>query len=450
MAHTLKIIKVTPADVESDIVDLGTILSGYVPKSLSLAKVLGNPNAALTETAYYICDKASIALIETEINDIEWAFAQARNHQKTGAGNRYYVKFQADGSGSIWRSEILDGKVTFNRNTLDYEWIAKQLTVGVIWTRRAWWEDNSEDELELSNVNQVTPATGGVQVDNHDDGTHANFVVIASTQVEGALPAPCRISMKNDTGGTQSYYNIYVGLSTYSATAFEHIIEGEAGTGFTSTPASGSASGGSVGRKAMSSSWGVLYWTLTGTQMEYAGGRYFRLLMRTDGDPPENTYIRTSIVGLWESDTILLDYGITADYEMHDLGVVQIPPGLAGVTDISGLNLRVEVKNSAGGDIDIDYIQMTPLDSYLNLTSSVSALLTSNYIIVDDGVKNITYREDTSGDKMSRHVRFGDHIYLWPGVAQRLIFLSSEHTGASDIATTMNVSVHYRQRMLTI
>ena len=448
MAHTLKIIKVTPADVESDVVDLGTILSGYVPKSLSLAKVLGNPNAALTETAYYICDKASIALIETEINDIEWAFAQARNHQKTGAGNRYYVKFQADGSGSIWRSEILDGKVTFNRNTLDYEWIAKQLTVGVIWTRRAWWEDNSEDELELSNVNGS--GNGGIQVDNHDDGTHENFLDIASDQVDGVLPAPCRISMKNDTGGTQSYYNIYVGLSTYSATAFEHIIEGEDGTGFTSTPASGSASGGSVGRKAMSSSWGVLYWTLTGTQMEYAGGRYFRLLMRTDGDPPENTYIRTSIVGMWESDTILLDYGVTADYEIHDLGVVQIPPGLAGVTDISSLALRIEVKNASAGDIDIDFFQLTPLDSYLHLNSSIGTGLTSNHIIVDDGIKNIAYEEDTSGDKMSRYVRYGDHVSLWPGVAQRIIFLSSESDGASVIATTMNVSVHYRPRMLTI
>lgn len=454
MAHTLKIIKVTPADVESDVADLGAYLNEYIPSSLSLEQVMSDPEATITETANYYCDKATIALIETEINDIEYAFAMSRYHYNSGAGDRYYVKFQTDGGSKIWRSEITDGRVKYDKKAMDAEWITKMVTVYVIWTRRAFWEENSETELELSNINQAVPATGGVQVDNHDDAAEDNYVDIAAAQVVGVLPSPARITMKNDTGGALGYRDFYIGHSVYEPSNFTHVIEGESFTGL-SNQVDANSSAGNFGRDALGSSYSSYNIDITGAQLDYAAGRYFRVLGRLAtglqfADVYVKLYIRYSSTLIWEGDAVNVIPNAAAGMDLMDLGIIQLPPALAGRTGFATLNLRMDAKCASGGNFDLDFIQLTPLDSYQHLQQTASYSLDNNAYVVDDGIYDDSYAIDTAGDLYPLYVPHGDHIYLHPDKAQRVIFLIQRSNGDVTIADTIDVRVYYRPRVITI
>ena len=451
MAHTIKIIKVTPAAVESDVVDIGSYLNEYIPSSLTLEAVMSDPEATITETATYYCEKATIALIETEVNDIEYAFAMARYHYNSGAGDRYYVKFQTDGGSKVWRSEIVDGRVKFDKKALDWEWTTKMVTVRVIWTRRAFWEENSESEIELSNINQAVAATGGVQVDNHDDAAEDNYVDIAAAQVVGVLPTPARLQMKNDTGGALGYRDFYIGHSVYEPSNFTHVIEGEDFTGLTPT-VDANSSDGNYGTDPISSAYSVYNIDITGTQLDYAAGRYFRVLARLWRVQYEDTYVKMAIryssTLIWQGDAVNIRPG--TEFRLVDLGIIQLPPALAGRTGFATLNLRMDAKCASGGNFDLDFIQLTPLDSYQHLQQTASYSLDNNAYVVDDGIYDDSYAIDTSGDLYPLYVPHGDHIYLHPDKAQRVIFLIQRSNGTMIIADTIDVRVYYRPRVITI
>lgn len=451
MAHTLKIIKVTPADVESDVVDIGTYLNEYVPSSLSIDAVMSDPEATITETAIYYCDKATIALIETEVNDIEEAFAMARNHHNTGGGDRYYVKFQTSGGTNAYRSEIVDGRVRFDSKTLDYEWITKMVTVRVVWTRRAYWEENSETELSLSNGNGS--GTGGVSVDNADDGNQDNYVGLTGSAITGALPTPLRITMKNETGGGIDVKNIHIGLNTFNASSFTHVIEGEDATGLSSSPANASASDGNYGRRSLGSSYTAIYWSITGAQLEYANGRYFRVLASLFNQTPVgDTWIRLKVLYsstlLWVGEAVHI--GSVVRPRLIDLGIVQLPPTLGGSWDMAALRFQLEAKCSVSGDLDLDFLQLTPTDSYQHLKQAGSYSVDNNAFVVDDGVYNRVYGENTSGDKYPLWVGHGDHLYAHPGKNSRLIFLWDRSNSAMTLSDALTARVYYRPRVLTI
>ena len=116
---------------------------------------------------------ASLATQQAAIRNINKAFEAAQRRRKTGIGDRVYIKFKEDGDSDTYRSELwasnpkdIPGKVTILPVTMSkriFEAFAAQVQIS--WSRRGYWENNSETELALAN-NSGAAATGGRQIRN--------------------------------------------------------------------------------------------------------------------------------------------------------------------------------------------------------------------------------------------------------------------------------------------
>ena len=127
----------------------------------------------VTESATVRVIASSLATQQAAIHNLNLVFEAAQRRRLTGIGNRVYVKFLEEGDTVTYRSEIwaaqpheMPGKVTVMPVTMSkkiFDSFAAELQV--IWTRRPYWENNAETELELSNNSQVA-ATGGCEILN--------------------------------------------------------------------------------------------------------------------------------------------------------------------------------------------------------------------------------------------------------------------------------------------
>lgn len=127
---------------------------------------------------------SNLATQQAAIRNITLAFEAGQRRRLTGIGDRLYVKFLEEGDTVTYRSEIwaaqpnqMPGKVSIEPITMSkpiFDAFAAQLRV--TWTRRGYWENNAETELELANGSGAA-ATGGRQIRN----PHTAAVFSAST-----------------------------------------------------------------------------------------------------------------------------------------------------------------------------------------------------------------------------------------------------------------------------
>lgn len=116
---------------------------------------------------------ASLATQQAAIRNINLVFEAAQRRRLTGIGDRVWIRFLEEGDTVTYRSEIwadqphqMPGKVSIEPVTMSkkiFDSFAAQIRV--TWTRRGFWENNAETELELSNNSQVA-ATGGCAIRN--------------------------------------------------------------------------------------------------------------------------------------------------------------------------------------------------------------------------------------------------------------------------------------------
>lgn len=398
-----------------------------------------------SETIEIMFDNTSKTALQAQVESINRLLDLAKRRQTRRNGVRVYLKFTVDGDSATYRSEVLSGRLELGEDALrHYANIKVQARLYV--NRRFYWEADDETELRLSKSN-VSATTGGVTIYNHDDGGtgHDNWVQITAAQVDGELPCPLRLTLTNNSGASQAYRNFHIGTNAFSDPAnFDHILEGEDGSGGTVTSDS-SCSGGS---KLANNSWtgtNLVQLTIGGAQLQKAGGRWFRLLMRV-ASLTSSCYIqpqiRTSdgLVILYTGEEVLVNSAVP----IVDLGSVPLPPSASAGVSWADMKLTLSMRAVGTAGIQIDYVELMPTDSYANFTQ-LGYSIPNNGVITIDGIEGVIH---SAGFPIYSAPL--PTVWVWPNQLQRLIFTHDETTGPVSIDNTILVRAYYRPRRLTI
>jgi len=406
------------------------------------------------------------AVARAAIRSIEALLRQAEEWQRRRVGAAVYVVYGPQGAeaSDLYRSEVLSGRVELSDSALKAGYLDEGLVeILVVWTRRFYWEANSETELSLTNGGGS--GTGGQTVYNHDDAGagHDNYVAIAAGDVAGVLPTPARLAVTNSLNDANSKTRtLWVGHNAFSEPAsFAHILEGEDDTeGAVQVDAT--CSGGNFQRVVMGASEVLLFsWALSTTQLTYCASNWFRVLCRFANLPAANAHVRLKLDRAGAGSTIIWSgplVNLSDELSIQELGTLQLPPFLTGGTAAACYLQIFGYADSGTPNIDIDFLQLTPLDSYRQFTSSVLYVVYNDRLVDDEpaGYLYVDTPATPANGRQGGTVSIGSQILLWPSRAQRLYFLQRAWTSGAPtdelaaIDRTLTVRVYYRPRRLTI
>jgi len=412
----------------------------YFPATATLRDGAYQP---VTETAE-VNLRGTAAAIRATINSLETLLRKAAQRQATGAGDRVFVDY-APVSEAAYRSEVLDGRVVWTtepglRRLGDTN---PTVRVAVIWTRAPGW-DGGENELQISAAGH-TAGTGGQPLLNNPG--NGNWLQIAAAQIGGNLPAPMRLELTNNTGGSVTYYKLFLAVNANSDPAnLVHFLQAEARTAGGTVTADGSCSGGSKLAFTPAASPITFTWTLPAADLARTKGRRARLLARF-AFCTGPTYVTPAIqnaagVTVWTGDEVAL--GALAGESWQDLGIVPLPPG-GYAAGYGGMLLALTFRGAAVTELDV--LQLTMLDSYRAFAIPSVAVANAS-IVVHDGMEGLAYVL-TGAAKAPLATTFGGALLLEPGVINRIYVLYQTSTGA-PIGGGFSAKVFYRARRLTV
>lgn len=420
------------------------------------------PHAAysnVNEQADFWVTGISGASVMTQLRNVQRLFALARRYQERRIGTQVFVEFGPEGGGALYRSEILGGHAELDEAALDWQWVGVTVQVRLGWTRRFFWEASSEAEVALTNGNG-NQVTGGLNIFNCSDGSGSspnvrhNYVEIATSGVSGDLPSPPRLQFKN-TYATQRTAQVFVAHNVRSAPAsFAHTLEAEAATGGTNQ-ASGTASGGNYKDTAsFSTSALLLTWSLSTAFLDTCLGNYFQVLARLVGSfSATDVWVQLKL--LIESTTVLWEgpwVNLKAFFAIQELGALQLPPALAGLTGVYPLQLALYGKKESGSTtLSIDFLQFDPLDGYRRWVPA-GFNLGQNATLYDDMRAGQVYTDGwATAGKTPHYAGEGAPILLRPNEVQRLYFLATSSVASTaEIDRSAQVRVYYRPRRLLL
>lgn len=457
MAHALSI---TDGTTTVSLTGSGVFLTQYVPtaptvRTTSLRGLDGDDVGSpayenVTETIELLPYGSSTATLQAIVNGIERLIDYAQQRQKYRTGARVYLQLQVDGEASAYRSEILYGQFEPAEEALSI-WGNYQFPARLHITRRYFWE-GALTELQLSTSNS-SAATGGKTIYNHDDSDagNDNWVQIAAAQVGGAIPAPLRLTLQNNTGSAQGYRNIYMAVNAYSDPAnFTHILEGESVvSGYGTATSLSTCSGGQYVLRALTAGTVQMHWNLSSTLLQDTLGRDFRILMRMTAAPSVAVYVTASV---WDKDGLIpLAYGdevcvTSSSNAIVDLGTLALPPG-GYTTTYGGARLVLILRTAGSTNFNIDFFQLTPTDSFRRLYQRGYNAGANSYII-DDGIEGYTILQESSID-YAIYAVYDSPLTVFPNRTQKIIILHDEGS-SSDIANTFAIRAYYRPRRLTV
>lgn len=407
----------------------------------------------VTESASVILS-GSASEILAQARAVETLFPVEEAQRRT-ASTPVYVEFCIQDSGPLYRAEILVGRVEWPNRPVGPHLAGGAAELLVSWTRRYFWEDTTLHTVPLSNGNG-TDVTTGLTIWNHNDGHagHDNFVAVAGAHVQGVIPAPARVELLNNTDADYALRNIYIGHNVQATPgALDAVIEGETSTAFGATVSDGASSGGSFRR----ASWGgaqdhtslLFDWTLSRTLLGHTQGNAFRLLARFANAPSGPVYAKVSLrYPAHTPITVLQETGeVLLGGRLADLGILRLPP-IAPSANSVALALVLTVRSAGSGALDVDFIQLTALDSWRHV-QQLGYVLEADDRVIDDGGEAVTYGEEPGGDHVPIYAGYGQPVHLWPGADQRLSVLWDEE-GGMNIARTFAMALRYRPRRLTL
>lgn len=395
----------------------------------------------------------SAANLQTAVRNLEGLLVTADRRQRTGLGARVFLQVQFDGEASAWRSEVLAGKLELPQAPDQWGALKIEGVLGI--TRRNYWE-GPRTQIALTNGNG-TNNTAGLTIYNHDDGdaTNDNYLQIAAAAVTGAMPAPLEIELENTSGGSVNFSNIYLANNVFADPAnLTHIIEGESrDSGYGSIVANGASSGGNYNEVSFTpASAGVMLYSLAAAQLQKMAGRWFRLLARfhfLSGDAIVQARIMDSTGTriLYAGPEVQPNSG--ALYHLYDLGALPFPPG-GYSTGWGALKLSLRFSTGVAGTstADLDFLQLTPTDSFRHLRMFTYPV-PNNDLVVDDGIEGLAYVSLSAAPAPLVAPR-GAPLMVYPGVLQRVYVLADEQNNAVNIARTWAVRMWYRPRRFTL
>jgi hypothetical protein len=442
----------------------------YVPRSPEFSAVEFAPETVLdggevtavtrrniTEQCMVTIVADTMALVQAALAEIEALFMKAIEYQNKRGGSRVWVELATDDV-TVYRSEILYGRVELGAHPLRYLSKGPALAATLIWRRRYYWE---AAEVAVTVTNTHGSGTTGVTVYNYLDAMHHNYVDIASTQITGQMPTPARIEFKstflNDVMG-----NLFIGHNVYAdPNTLVPILECEGartavGGVYTDATCSDSTWMQYLLVNLTATRTALMTWQISSTNLSYFRGRFFRLFLRCQAKPSAGVYVQAKVllqVGAEQVAAAGQETLLNENEQLQDLGVLQIPPYLMGDTGILfGVDLALYGRARGAGTLGADFLYLMPLDGYRELRPRVLANM-YNITLIDDGMTDNLWAEGygtLSNERMGTYYGMGPRIMLVPGRQQRLHFLQSSTVGGSEIARTGEVVVKYRPRRVTL
>ena len=395
--------------------------------------------------------------VHDQINEFEKVLNLAARRQRLRAGEQVFLHFNTDDEVTVWRSEVLAGRVELVEGTLA-EWANVKATIRLHITRRFYWETTTDQELKLKNGSVGSYQVGGVTIYNHDDGTtgHDNWVDIQGSGISGMLPTPIKVVATYTGSSNLDSTDFWLALNNVD-TSIQHVIEGETSTSGGTVVSDSTASNG----QAMQNTWsgavsgGIGYtFTLSGAELTKLAGHYYRILARFSTPPASGAGVRMyPAIGVPANPVITTlaqggEVSLDGD-ELVDLGVLPLPPGLDNTT-YSDMGLFLHYRADAAGSMSLDFLHLSPAHSTLHLKQN-GYYLVANDLMVVDGIRRLSYIDFKSPPTGAWPILrpYGDWLYVWPGEDHRLTLLVAEGSTAA-IDLTMKIQVYYRPRRLTV
>lgn len=400
-----------------------------------------------------VTETAEISLSGTATNiratqtAIERLLEHARVRQRTEAGPKVFVEYEAVTGDPYYRSEVLTGRLMWSQNPglRRLSDATPKVMFSVMWTRRWFWE-GAETQLALTASGTGTATTSAVTVYNNDDASASatNWIGIASTQVAGTLPAPLKIEIKQADVTTRAWRDIYLANDVWAdPTGLDPFLLGSEATGGATVSWTG----------AVAHTTDRWVWDLSAGKLTDFAGRWWRILVAPSGNFTGNVYLKAWIKAhdggvydaIWEGDEVWT----ANDNVIYDLGSAPIPPGGYDAA-LGNVALVVTVRASETGSGAIDFVQVTPQGWGQYRTVRIPAFQRAqNDLLVDDGIEELCYVVDVASGTRFRQARpEGQPLQVWPNRTQRLRLLMSglgwENTW------TFAVRAWYRPRVVTI
>lgn len=439
----------------------GAYIAGcsYVPQTAKIADpgdIVGNRDVTVAESAEVVLT-GTAAQIVAQARAIETMLGNAA-HIGWMASQRVYVNYRAESSGDVYRSEVVGGRVEWPDAALTPRLASGAVAILVIWERRYWWEDILT-AIGLKRTG-VTKTTSGVTVYNHHDSTtHENFVDIEGADIGGAIPAPLKLWLEA-VGALASSRFFLSGNVFHTPASWQAVYEGEDQTSTELTHPAATVDANSSGGYYQRCSWTTsvshtdkaFIWSISATQLQYAAGGWFRVLMRLANAAPANCYVQlrvmfdssTPLTTLWEGPEILLD----SSRQLQDLGSVQLPPGYV-TGNPTALALVLSVRHTGTNQLDVDYIHLCGPDGVHRFEQQGYELAAGD-LVVDDGPNDAVYIQTYGGYTQHFFIDYPPPLMAWPGRDMRVRLLFDNAVGNSVIGDSVKVYAFYRPRRLTV
>lgn len=382
------------------------------------------------------------------LDSIERFQALAHRRTETKLGEKVYIKVKMISDSNYWKSEVLTLKVTPNADSFT-SLPQSKLSITIDITRRYYWE-SIYSTITTSNIITTPPA-----INNHSDTTHANYALTNGTTVEGSLPAPVVISVKNNSGTDVVFKTAHLAIATHLPIAsFKHDYQGENSIWPTPTvTADATCSNGNRGDLAIVAGSGLAYsWNLSVSNVYGFGGQYFRAIARFK-DNLINAYLKLStgivISGVyyptWVGDEVQAD----SNSNIVDLGMAQIPRA----NYQAGLNYNaafgIQYRTTISTTLKLDFLHMYPADSYKKIEQPTSFSLAQDDYLVDDSKNDETFALTNTGTlKQNIFESLGNQLFLYPGKINKIFVLIAEPLHV--VSRNFELSVAYYPRRLTL
>jgi len=465
MAHALGLAVALADSNLTSLSTAGALLLEYTPGTPGLAleeaeasgdggEVLGVALRNVTESCRIMFYDHGGVTAEERLRAVEGLFRAAERRQMTGLGLRVYVRRLLDGESVAWFSELLAGRIGLGAGTLAYDLGNNQVEATLVWTRRFYWEYGELTSAALTNGNG-SDVTTGLRVWNHDDAGagHDNWAAIgglaSAVQVEGVLPTPAIISLTSTrgTGESMPYSQVWLGLAHREPDleALQVLLEASG------VPDAACSGGEKLLATLTASHTLIATWTLSYGQLYVMRGAWFQALLRCAGTVAAAVKLRLKLevpaaggyTTIWTGPEV---QGNATG--LLSLGAVQLPPTLQEEGEVGPLVLQLYGRQTGGGSLPVDFVQLTP-------TQSLRKLETLNYdylagdVLWDDENGSL-YVRSALGLKKPLVSALGGPLMLVPGQMHVLYLLAGSADGAAAIDMQFDLAVKYRQRRITL
>ena len=279
-----------------------------------------------------------------------------------------------------------------------------------------------------------------------------HFVDIDSTEITGDMPTPVRLELINEDAGA-SLETLWIGANSISdAASFANILDfADSNTGSDSSNAA-AVSGLYRQYSITTTEAKVTGWTIEAATLTAAKSRWFKCILRSyNGTNMTDVKLRIKIL----YSTKVIYTGAQVEYDdtyagiarlWREIDTVQLPPFAMDGNAPTDLTLELWGVSTSGGaeTVDLDCIMLLPVDGSRKIKSLKG--VAQNSIVHEDGILQNYYQEISSAIVRDM-VAEGDHVYLWPGVDNRIYFVQHSVTAnTADIDREMTVSAFYRPR----